>query len=582
MDLFSSRNKTTNVTATDRKLAGRPVFLSESSNIQSRPIPINEGQVGQTQEDFLTYGDFKDQSIATWTENNYSLMGSIQSAYGKVLTTRQQYTQICKELDRDYYVYSTIIKAVAGDLCNPDSKHDTFRFKSKNEKCEKALNDLSAKLNLNRMIQQFSKDYVSMGDQTLKTQVVKGKGLVSLREHDDQVLAVYENGAPKNYLLMEFKQRTLSVKPAYEYVHFVGNDNKIKLTANEAISDLFGQVGFDNVRDISPKVRDAMGDCARYGLPFYWGVLPAIRNLQLLEALVPALKINQASQQQFVQVKMQQTTDMKSLKAMLAKYDQVLNTPFAIDFTKKQVSPMEMIPILGRIRTLPSFVENDKGAFNMVDLRKDQSVDDLTQNANILRRLICGSLGVPVSVIFGAEEGGKNKADEMRLWSRYTRMLENLQYGIEQGLMQIALIHCRNTEEFSSITKEDIEVEFLQPLTDIGDIEGAEFDNAKMGLVKEALLFAKEVLADPLMSLVVDRVKLVKWLQTKFGDLNEGDDLFLKESEWDKEAIQQLVTSLPPMPDASGDPIGNGQPNLPPVPTVSNGNGNGKNGNGKN
>lgn len=578
MRLFSSKNKQASVTSVDRKRAGLPMFMSESL---PAAFPINEGssQVG-TQEDWLTVASGgSSQSVGKWTDNNYSLTGAITSAYQRALTTRQQYYNTCIELQQ-YYLYWTIIDVVSSDICNPDTKHNTFRFESeKYPAAAKELNDMSNKLNLNRMIQQLAFDYTNLGEQTLKTRIDPGKGLVGLREHDNTVLAVYENGVPKNYLVKEAGERDLQVKPAYDYIHFVGRDNKIKLTVQDSISEMFGSyMALSTLpTKISNAVKDRMGDCARYGLPFFWGVLPAIRNLQMLEALVPAIKLNQASQQQFVQVKMASNISLKDLKAALAKYEQILNTPFAMDFSNKQVSSAEMVSILGRIRALPNFTEDEKGTFNTLDLRKDQSIDDLTMNANMFRKLICGSLGVPVTLIFGADDASQDKASELRLFSRYTRKLANLQYGLEQGLMQIALIHLRNCgDTYSTVTKGDIEVNFLKPLTDIGDLESLEFNNARISIVKEVMLFAQAVLADPLCSLGVDRVNMLTWLRDQFQGVSGGIDLFLKDSVWDKKAIQALVTALPPMIDSDGQPLGDNLGNTPagkPKSTASNGNG---------
>lgn len=505
-----------------------------------------KGVAGDTQ-DLMKLGTGKEQSLQDFVgKGAFNLGNALITIWTNAVNSRQTYLNTTDDI-RHFYIVGAILDLMKQDVLNADERGDIISITAKDKKVQKAIDELMARIDLNNLLDEITRDLIDLGEYSVRLEIKEGEGLV--RIHDDcdplNLVAFYEQGIPTKYLLL--KGREWTIRPASTYAHFCIGTNKLRISLENKINKGWSDPGLG---DIPKAIKDKLPDYVRIGSPMFINIIEKIRELQVLEKLMPATKLNQITQTQLVGMRVPANTPPNEVINAIKRYEQLLNVPTGIDPSSNQISLAEIMTVLGRLRVVPIF-SDDKGGLDPLNVRNSPPIDDILHAVSDIRSIIMSSIGIPPSLLFGSTS--VDKVQELRLFSRYTRRLAEIQRALAKGIRQIILAHLCNSG--FTVTNADFEITFIQSLVDLSGLEKLEFDDAKQEIVGRTIDFINKVMSNPLIAAAIDPTELIKWLQDKFSILADGAVFFKTDSATLKRITDQIALNQQVQQAAQTDAI---------------------------
>jgi hypothetical protein len=496
------------------------IFARTESIPTQQNIPLNEesAQLLKT----LLVKDWSQKTLAQFTGKNYTIATSLANKFSQAVTTRQEYLRASNEMRR-YYLVHGILNLVADDILSPSEEGNTIDLSSNNPKIQKELDYLMDRFDLSSLLYDIILDLLDFGEYTLRIKTEVGKGIIDVVDDVEpmSILALYELGYPKSYMV--YDQGGYFIKPASSYIHFCNGLHKERIK----IIDYFG--GSPQVED--EEAFDRLPDYARIGTPLLYGALSKIRELQILEQLIPAQKLNEITQSQIVSLNVPPSMPPDKVFETVRRYEEMLNVAQGIDYEAGQISLAEILSVAGKIRVVPNF-NQEKGALEKLDIRNFQAIDDLVGSINDVRKMILSSIGIPPWLMFGDSgmESGTSKNDSLRAYSRYTRKIKTYQKEIKRGITQFVLIHLLN-KGFKDISFEDFSINFGDTLISVGDLEKLEFLDAKQEIITKNLDFINTIKENELLKDYIDHDALIEWIVEKLSFIADGTPFITRQKQ---------------------------------------------------
>lgn len=498
--------------------------------------------------DTYNVNSFKERSLRDYTHNSFTLSNMMVAMWQQSVNNRRDYLMIAAELDK-YYTVDGILKMMRDDVLNADEDGTIVEFISERPEIQAELDELQDRFDFNNRLMEITRDFINYGEYTLRLEVDEKDGVIGICDDQDQmsIIALYENGYPVNY--MKFHNREFVIEPAYKYAHFVSGEEKLRVKLLNQIASNF-QVA-DDALQLPEKLKRELPDYVRIGKPFFYGIVSKLREMQLLEQIAVATKLNQVTQSQFVKVSFPAGMDAFKLQEAIKRYEDAMNVQVGVNLTDNNLSLAEVMSVSQRIKVLPDFSDG-KGHVEVIDARGSQPVDDILDHLMDIRKAILSSIGIPSSVLFGSSEN--DKAQELRMFSRYTRGLAQIQRALARGLQQIIFTHLVNRGLTVSLT--DFKVVFKQGLVDLSKLEKLETEDAKQAFVSNSLDFITKVSENPLLQGRVDPDRVAAWVQTKFAMMSGGMSIFIHPDQMSDnqkdDKLKQMLTDMP-APPVNGD-----------------------------
>ena len=262
----------------------------------------------------------------------------------------------------------------------------------------------------------------------------------------------------------------MEVFPPYLFANFIYGKHRLRLKlANE-----YQRMG---------KFVDAYGQPApsycRIGRPLLYGVISKIKELILLEQLIPSSQLNRIVSGSLITVNMPPSMDPKEAFEAARKYEDSINSKIGIERSTGDISVTDILSTAGKWRVLPQF--GDKGALqNINEIKENKTLDDLLHTVTDIRAVICGSIGFPPELLFGGREQG-NKGEFLKRYGRYLRRLKDFQKCINNGVMQICMSHLAN--KGIAAKPEQIQINFNNSLINIDELEKLEFVDGAISMI---------------------------------------------------------------------------------------------------
>lgn len=464
-------------------------------------------------------------NLRDYTGQDVQIASALSAVYTKSIQTRRDFLL---EFDRikSFYLIQGLLNALVEDSLTPDvTTGEIVEITSQNEKVAGELKLLQQLFNFDQIVNDIIMDLLSYGEYTLRLKVEKGRGVTDIVDDLDQsrIVAFYQQGYP--YRFIRQTERDIEIYPAYKFAHFVYGNNRLRVK----IENEFLEVG--NFEDQFGNPYPAY---ARVGRPLMYGVLSKIKELMVLEQLIPASKLNQLLTGSLVGLQIPGSMSPDEGFKAARRYEQILNRHKGVDRGSGELTIVDIISVAGKIRVLPQF--GDKGQLtNINDVKENRTVDDLMASIRDIREIICTSMGFPPEILFGGEGGAK--AEFLKRYSRYLRKLKAIQYAISHGLTQVCLAHLANRGVEVKI--EDIQVIFRNELVNIDELEKLEFNDAVVGMVANINRFVQEILENPAMESVIDQEAYQAWLYRIFNSLGR-DTNFIRPPEGYKDVGQEI------------------------------------------
>jgi hypothetical protein len=384
---------------------------------------------------------------------NYQVAAAYSTIYTKVERYRKDIIIEVEKL-RDFYLTDVIVNQFADDALSPDVvTNEILTVYSDNESINKELQWLEAEvIDFDDLAIGITPDLISYGEYTLATRIEAGEGLLDLSDtvEQDKVIPLDKNGDIQGYLVQE--KGKLFVKPPSDFVKFSLSSKKIRI-------DLYQE--FSHLKD-----KDELKKIPRYiriGKSLLYPVRAKIKELELLEQLVPATKLSKLSQGTVVGLQVPPAYDIEKAMEAAKRMEGILNKKIGVDAGTGQLTIENIMSSAGRLKVIPTF--GDKGSIQKFDYKQDEP-DELLSSVNDIRKVICDSVGIPYELIFVSDT--VSKGEILRRYARYVRKLKNIQRAISEGIRQICYIHLTNKN--ISFTEDDIKIDFKNKLVEIDNL----------------------------------------------------------------------------------------------------------------
>ena len=448
-------------------------------------------------------------NVRDYTGQDMQVASALTAIYTKAVQTRRDFLL---EFDRlkSSYIVQALLNALIEDSLTPDATTgEVLEIVSQDEKVHGELKLLQQMHDFDQIVNDIVMDLVSYGEYTLRLNVQPDRGVVDIIDDLDQsrIVSFYRQGFP--YRFIRQTDKDIEVHPAYKFAHFVFGRNKLRVK----IENEFMEIG---------NFKDAFGYAyppyARVGRPMMYGVLSKIKELMVLEQLIPASKLNQLLTGSLVGLQIPASMSPDEAFKAARRYEQILNRHQGTNRGTGEITIVDIISVAGKIRVLPQFGE--KGQLqNMNEVKENRTVDDLMSAIRDVREIICTSMGFPAEILFQAEGGPKSEF--LKRYSRYLRKLKAVQTCVADGIKQICLSHLIN--KGVEVKTEDIQIIFRNELVNVDELEKLEFSDTVIGMVMNINRFVQEMQEGPANNLIdmdIYQVWLYKTLNIIGRDAN--------------------------------------------------------------
>ena len=264
--------------------------------------------------------------------NNHLLTVAFSSIFAKVADHR---SHIIQEVDRirKFYLADVILAQMADDSLSPDtSTGDVLSIYSDNKPIQKEIENLEARIDFDSIAMDIIDDLLAYGEYTLKVitkedvKDMKGSpfeydtdtnGIVELSDTVDQtkVIPITKHGEVVSYLVLN-DQNKIELCGADEYVSFVLGRRKIRVRLDEEFS--LSSKDCKNLINSLPKY-------IRVGRSILYPIINKIKELELLEQLVPASKLSKILSGTLVGVQMSPGTEVSKAIDACNQIENILN-----------------------------------------------------------------------------------------------------------------------------------------------------------------------------------------------------------------------------------------------------------------
>lgn len=493
---------------------------------------------------------------------NFYTVAAYASIYTKV---SGQLKSIINAVDsvRSFYIVDVMLSQISDDALAPAPNEDSIvRYSSKNPKIQKELDDLKKRIGLDQLIENISPDLLAYGEYTLATKIgvpedledalgkskkkfkKQSEGITDVTDIVDQgtVISLTQDGNTEGYLVLS-DAGNLEIKETADFIKFSLGGQRIRVDIkntipHQALKDKAIKEAFDKI----PRF-------LRVGKSVLYPVLEKIKELQLLEKLVPATRINDLSQGNLVGMNLPDNFDLETALSAVRRMEGMINRKVNVDPQTGEISVEAILSTAGKTKILPLFGE--KGSLTSMDYKSPDS-SGLMGETKEIRELILDSVGIPTELVYKTD--GESKSEVLKRYAKYIRKLKRLQKAISQGCKQIAFIHLAN--KGIKFVEEDIDVIFNNTLVEIDNLDKLEHADITVSLLSNVRDFFNEMSEED--SPYRDNVnlnKVAEYIEENLRTIGLSDAMITKKEggkDTDKEALD--IDGTPNAPKAAPEP----------------------------
>lgn len=491
---------------------------------------------------------FKNKAMVS----NFQVAAAYSAVYARMSDSRRKMiTEVDKT--RNFYLANTLVSQIVSDALAPEvGTGNILEVKSDDPNLQKEIDYLEGKFDFDQIVMLIAPEILYYGDYKLETRVNRvgsvENGTQKTRPTEELInvtggeapkkpSATAAPGATEDHGLVELLDTVEqgAVVPLTKFTEITGYlykdeaENKIikkdvasyvtfSLGSQRSRIDLHKELGLDQSKN-KQEFKD-IPRFVRVGQSLIYPLIPKLRDLELLEAMVPGTKLAKLASGTVVGVQVPSGYDIGKAIDACKQIEGTLNKKVGVDEKLGELTVENIMATAGRIKAVPVF--GDKGQLNKLDYQSDEP-EELLASTRELREVICSSIGIPYEIIFGDDGGSKGQV--LKKYARYLRLLRSIHKALEDGVRQIVYIHLAN--KGYKFTADDIKVEFFNKLIEIDNLDKLEFTDTVVGLLSNLKKFVFELKNEqdnPHFANRVDAAEFVeflnKWLEMiGFGEL---------------------------------------------------------------
>ena len=193
----------------------------------------------------------------------------------------------------------------------------------------------------------------------------------------------------------------------------------------------------------------------RMALPIYASAMKTLNRLQLMENVSTVLDLSDVLKPEIVTVTVPSNTNAQEAQQIVRDYERNLNDAGGLSDTDS-LDIATLATQANRRKVLPQWLDS-KGTITSTGLGQQAKSAGAWESISKLRNLIALSIGIPPFYL-NLNENPIDKAQIIKLYSRYTRKLTSLQKTLADGVKDLIMIHC--TKKGLNISKDNLVVKF--------------------------------------------------------------------------------------------------------------------------
>jgi hypothetical protein len=441
-----------------------------------------------------------------------------------------------------------------------------LKISSKNRDVQKAIDRLEDLFHFDSFVEQMAYEALTYGEYYIRLDVdnQQKKGITGWYDdvQQEEVVPYFESGQLLGYIRQNSDikvKKDVTLTPAYNYGRFSFGTRKVMIRLqgiDRIIDSMAGKGSKDGTRAV------------KIGNPIFYGLVDKIKDLMLLESLVPAGRLSQLSSSNLVGVTVPGSYPVKEANDFARTVEGMINDKVSIS-SSGLVTAADIIATAGATKVIPVF--GDKGQLQKFDYKADNMRDALSE-VNDIRQIICDSIGIPKELLFG-ESGTESKKEFLRRYARYLRKIRTLQFCIIEGVKNLIIIDLLNSGV--SFKESDIDITFVKAIVEIDNLDSLEYIDASIQALTNLHTFISNVNLDEKALFEIDGMKYGRFMQDQFRLIGMADIIKPKKNvEETPAAAPPPADAPPPMGQDFGKPkivttIAQSPPAPPPVKTMA-------------
>ena len=397
------------------------------------------------------YGYYSNYANGSFNKNQAELHNLVQKFFN-YLNSRKD---LLKTLDglRNNDVVQTIIDVMIDDgfyaTSNPQIFTVEYKGKVNKDMFQSVIDDFIKKHNLNDIIIDILEDLLLFGEYLLRLEMKDKEGIVKIIDdvNIENIFGIY-NGTNREFFLKRTEKGVTKLPPE-SYAHFVLSPRKLR-------------VQFEGLGDYIPSH-------IRVGRPAILNAINKLKQLQLLEMGNLALDLKQILAPILVMIGLPAVTQPSEAGAIIEEYEKHLSDMFENVDIEKNMDFSQMLAMASKIKVLPNYSDG-KGSIETLQVTTDKTAD--REREESVRRSIASATGVPFYYLSILGETGSTKLESLKVYSRYSRKLNGIQYSVAKGIKEIFNFHFKALGH--NIDPEDISVK-MRTIVNVDMLDNMEY-----------------------------------------------------------------------------------------------------------
>lgn len=193
----------------------------------------------------------------------------------------------------------------------------------------------------------------------------------------------------------------------------------------------------------------------RTSLPIYYNAMKNLNRLKIMDNVSTVLDLNDILKPEVVHVTVPTNTSPQEAQEIIRNYERQLNDMSGFE-SGDALDLSTLAAQANRRKVLPQWMDT-KGSLNSAGINQSAKGENAWNSADKIRNLIALNVGIPPFYI-NVSGTPIEKAQIIKLYSRYTRKLTSLQKTLADGIKDLIMIHMEH--KGLRINRNNINVKF--------------------------------------------------------------------------------------------------------------------------
>lgn len=408
------------------------------------------------------------------------ILETILSVYNEHINTKKELlTQARQLFDTD--IVQTVIDVMIDDGFNSfNNEKEEFRIEydlpeedkdilgeSFQEEVQEIFDDIVAKFSLKTRVAELVPELLRDGEYAWGVLFNEKEGITEIVDDMDVInLLPFYDGDKLAFVIKQNEFSDTATRGKFDVIKNAGAqppeiykpDNMIFFRLKGPTKKRINMSAFYDAefrKEFLEKTHIRLPKYIRMCLPIYSSAMKSLNRLQLMENVSTVLDLSDVLKPEIVTVTVPANTNAQEAQQIIRDYERQLNDAGGLG-DGDSLDIATLATQANRRKVLPQWMDS-KGTVTSTGIGQQAKSEGAWNTITNLRNLIALSIGIPPFYI-NLADGPIEKAQIIKLYSRYTRKLTSLQKCLADGIKDFLMLHC--TKRGLNIDRENIVIKF--------------------------------------------------------------------------------------------------------------------------